>query len=89
MSQEELVRRQKRVEAFLKDEIIMQALVDLKEDNYVFFTNATSSDLRVTAWAKAQALADFSKELLRIVDAGKRASAEIDKAEKNAPARIP
>ena len=89
MSQEELVRRQRKIEAFLKDETIMQALVDLKEDNYIYFTGAVSSDQRVTAWAKAQALADFSKELLRIVDAGKRASAEIDKAEKNAPARIP
>jgi hypothetical protein len=89
MSREEAVRRQHRVEEFLKDEIIRQALDDLKDDNYVFFTGAVSSDQRVTAWAKAQALADFSKELLRIVDAGKRASAEIDKAEKNAPARIP
>jgi hypothetical protein len=89
MSNEELVRRQHRVEAFLKDEIITQALLDLKEDNYIYFTNAATSDQRVTAWAKAQALADFSKELLRLVDAGKRASSEIEKAEKKTPARIP
>lgn len=90
MSNEELVRRQRRVEAFLKDEIIMQALIDLKDDNYVFFTNATTSDHRVTAWAKAQALAAFSQELLRVVDAGKRASVDIEKAEREIPpARIP
>ena len=89
MSKEELVRQQRRIEEFLKDELITRVLLDLKEDNYIYFTNATSSDQRVTAWAKAQALAAFSQELLRIVDAGKRASAEIEKAEKNAPARIP
>lgn len=89
MSNEENVRQQRRIEEFLRDPIITQALLDLKEDNYIYFTNAATSDQRVTAWAKAQALADFSKELLRIVDAGKRASAEIEKAEKHAPARIP
>jgi hypothetical protein len=79
---EELLRRKRVVEGFLKDEIIKQALLDLEADNYVFFTNASTSDLRVTAWAKAQALAAFSTELLRVVGAGQRAAAEIENATK-------
>lgn len=84
---EEAVRRGLKVEAFLKDPVIRQAIEDLEQDNYAFFTNAHNSDLRVTAWAKANALASFAQELRRIVDAGKRSAAEIDKAEKSNPRR--
>jgi len=82
LSAEEAIRRGNRIKEFLEDPIIRHALEELKEDNYVAFTNADSSDKRVTAWAKAQVLQDFAVALAATVDAGKRGAAELENAEK-------
>ena len=82
LSAEAAVTRGNQIVAFLKDPDIRGALEDLKEQNYIEFTNAKSSDQRVTTWAKAQVLQDFATALAAIVSAGERGAAQIKSAEK-------
>lgn len=60
------------VTRFMKSDVGKGALARVATKYYEEFRAADSSEKRVTAWAKANALEDFLKELQAIQDAGER-----------------
>lgn len=76
-----------RVEAFLNDEAVREALARMHSRYYGEFKNAATRDDREAAWAKARVLDDFSTELVAVIDSGKRASADKQRRERGTRAR--
>lgn len=76
-SPEKTIRIAQKIDAFLKDEDIIAAFKLVSVRYYEEFRAATSSELRVTAWARANALEDILTQLRIPIDAGE---AEVLKA---------
>ncbi len=67
-----------KMQEFLHDDTVNAAFSRLERRYYEAFKSADSSDKRVTAWAKANALADLQQELLSVVADGEDAVAELN-----------
>lgn len=67
-----------RMREFLRDDTVNEALSRLERKYYEEFKHADSSEKRVTAWAKANALHDLTQQLLGVIDDGELAVAELN-----------
>lgn len=74
---EQAVLRANRLKQFMEDEIVDGALKELATRYYGEFRKATSSELRVQAWAKSNVLEDFLTELQVVLTSGEQAALEI------------
>lgn len=62
-SPEQMLADARRIDEFLKDEAIDAAFRRMERSYYEEFIAASSSEARVQAWAKANVLKDFEREL--------------------------
>lgn len=60
------------VSRFMKSDVGKGALARIAAKYYEEFRRADSSEKRVTAWAKANALEDFLTEIQTVQDSGER-----------------
>ena len=67
---DEIIRDAARLDQFLKDEVVDGAFKEVATRYYKEFRAADSSEKRVTAWAKANALEDLLLELRTAINAG-------------------
>ena len=72
-SPEETIRVAAKIDAMLKDDDIKDAFKAVSVRYYEEFRRAKSSEERVTAWAKANALEDVLTQLRVGIDAGEAA----------------
>lgn len=68
-----------RVKAWLDDELMKGVFKTVAANIYNDFRAADSSEKRVTAWARANALEGIINEMQAIVSAGEREKLESDK----------
>ncbi len=79
---EKAIRDGQRVKQFLADEVIDGAFKSVASDIYAEFRQADSSEKRVTAWAKSNALEAILTELNAIASRGEYEAKELEKAER-------
>lgn len=77
LSREALAAAGYRVNEFLNDDIVKQALDALHNKYVAEFKAADSSEKRVTAWAQFRVLDDFQTALRAVVNAGEVATHEM------------
>lgn len=82
MSPEKTIEDARVVKNFLDNDVVKAALARVSVRYYEEFRRADSSEKRVTAWARANALEDVLTELQAVKDAGER---EVLIAERSAP----
>lgn len=83
LTTEEVIRRAARVEEFLKDEAIVDALAGMKLDCYKDFLDAGPTDELRLAQARGKNLENFAIELQMVRDRGEFAALDLIKREKN------
>lgn len=86
-SEEKRIAEGARVEAFLRDDAVQNALKRLHERYYRDFKSAATPDAREAVWAQAKALDDLCTELAATVDSGTRASVERQRRDRGTRAR--
>lgn len=86
MTAEETIRRAAKMDEFLKDAIVDEQFKEVAVRYYQEFRVATSSELRVQAWAKANALEDVMTQLRTVIGAGEIAVLTAAKAVASRPA---
>jgi hypothetical protein len=70
MTADETLSRARRLDEFLRDEIVSSALSRMERQYYEEFKRAKGSDDRVIAYAKAHVLDQFLNELRTVASAG-------------------
>lgn len=92
LTSEQVVQRASRLKQLLDDPIIADALSRMERRFYEEFIAADSSEKRVTAWAKANVLKEFEREMNSVFDAGEtevlRAAKDAAKAASRTTERI-
>lgn len=78
-----------RLDAFLKDESVQEAIELLKKSYYASFIAAQSDDDRRLAQAKAVVIGDFEAMLRAVVDAGTRETLEQEQRDRALSTRTP
>lgn len=79
------IQAARRIDAFLKDDVIAKALSDMERRYYEEFIAAESSEQRVRAWAKAKMLRDFETQLKIVSDAGETETLQAARASRPTP----
>lgn len=77
LSRESLAQAGERINAFLHDEIVQEALRALERKYLNEFKAADSSEKRVTSWAQFRLLDDFTTALTSVVTAGDHAAHDL------------
>jgi hypothetical protein len=82
---EEHVRKGRRSEQFLQDEVFATALEKMKGDLHWEFENSKPDETakRENCWAQLRAIENFRNELTKMIDNGKVAQRAIERAQKN------
>lgn len=82
---EEHVRKGRRSEQFLQDEVFATALEKMRGDLHWEFENSKpdESSRREVIWAQLRAIENFKNELTKMIDNGKVAQRAIERAQKN------
>jgi signal transduction protein with GAF and PtsI domain len=82
---EEHVRKGRRSEQFLQDEVFATALEKMKGDLHWEFENSKPDETakRENCWAQLRAIENFKNELTKMIDNGKVAQRAIERAQKN------
>lgn len=85
MNQDEQVRKGRRSEQFLQDEVFATALEKMRGDLHWEFENSKpdESSRREVIWAQLRAIENFKNELTKMIDNGKVAQRAIERAQKN------
>ena len=82
---EEHVRKGRRSEQFLQDEVFATALEKMRGDLHWEFENSKPEEAakREIVWAQLRAIENFKNELSKMIDNGKVAQRAIERASKN------
>ena len=82
---EEQVRKGRRSEQFLQDEVFATALEKMRGDLHWEFESSKPEETsrREVIWAQLRAIENFKNELTKMIDNGKVAQRAIERAQKN------
>lgn len=82
---EEQVRKGRRSEQFLQDEVFALAMEKMRGDLHWEFENSKPEEAakREICWAQLRAIENFKNELTKLIDDGKVAQRAIERAQKN------
>jgi hypothetical protein len=82
---EEHVRKGRRSEQFLQDEVFATALEKMRGDLHWEFESSKPEEAakREICWAQLRAIENFKNELTKLIDNGKVAQRAIERATKN------
>jgi len=82
---EEQVRKGRKSEQFMQDEVFSTALEKMRGDLLWEFENSKpdESAKREICWAQLRAIENFKNELTKMIDNGKVAQRAIERAQKN------
>ena len=85
MNNEETVRKGKKAESLVQDEAFSAALLQMENDAVWFWKDTKPEDTvkREHAWHMLRAIDNFRTEISKIMDNGKIAQREIQRAQKN------
>jgi hypothetical protein len=85
MSNEEAVRKGKKAESLIQDEAFAAALLQMENDAVWLWKSTKSEDTvkRESAWHMIQAIEQFRNQINKIMDNGKIAQRQIERAQKN------
>ena len=85
MSNEEAVRKGKKAESLIQDEAFSAALLQMENDAVWLWKSTKSEDTvkREGAWHMIQAIEQFRNQINKIMDNGKIAQRQIERAQKN------
>jgi hypothetical protein len=85
MSNEEAVRKGKKAESLIQDEAFSAALLQMENDAVWLWKCTKSEDTikREGAWHMIQAIEQFRNQINKIMDNGKLAQRQIERAQKN------
>ena len=82
---EEQVRKGRKSEQFMQDEVLAAALEKMRGDLLWEFENSKPEEAakREIVWAQLRAIESFKNELSKMIDNGKVAQRAIERASKN------
>ena len=82
---EEQVRKGRKSEQFMQDEVFSAVLEKMRNDQYWVFESSKPEETakREIAWSMLKAIENFRTEVTKMVDNGKVAQRAIDRATKN------
>jgi signal transduction protein with GAF and PtsI domain len=82
---EEQVRKGRKSEQFMQDEVFAAALEKMRNDLHWEFENSKPDEAakREIVWAQLRAIESFKNELTKMIDNGKVAQRAIERAQKN------
>ena len=85
MSNEETVRKGKKAESLIQDEAFSAALLQMENDAVWLWKTTKSDDTmkRESAWHMIQAIEQFRLQINKIMDNGKIAQRDIQRAQKS------
>lgn len=85
MSNEEAVRKGKKAESLVQDEAFAAALLQMENDAVWLWKSTKSEDTvkRESAWHMIQAIEQFRTQMNKIMDNGKIAQRQIERAQKS------
>lgn len=85
MSNEEALRKGKKAESLIQDEAFAAALLQMENDAVWLWKSTKSEDTvkRESAWHMIQAIEQFRNQINKIMDNGKIAQRQIERAQKN------
>ena len=85
MSNEEAVRKGKKAESLIQDEAFSAALLQMENDAVWVWKSTKPEDSvkRESAWHMVQAIEQFRLQISKIMDNGKVAQRNIDRAQKS------
>ena len=85
MSNEEAVRKGKKAESLIQDEAFSAALLQMENDAVWIWKSTKPEDSvkRESAWHMVQAIEQFRLQISKIMDNGKVAQRNIDRAQKS------
>jgi hypothetical protein len=85
VNNEEAVRKGKKAESLIQDEAFSAALLQMENDAVWFWKNTKPDDTvkRESAWHMIQAVEQFRVQMNKIMDNGKIAQREIQRAQKS------
>ena len=85
MSNEEAVRKGKKAESLIQDEAFAAALLQMENDAVWVWKSTKSEDTvkRESAWHMIQAIEQFRNQINKIMDNGKIAQRQIERAQKS------
>ena len=82
---EEQVRKGRKSEQFMQDEVFATALEKMRGDLLWEFESSKPEEAakREIVWAQLRAIENFKNELIKMIDNGKVAQRAIERAQKN------
>jgi len=82
---EEIVRRGRKSEQFMQDEVFSTAIEKMRGDLHWEFESSKPEEAskREVIWAQLRAIESFKNELTKMIDNGKVAQRAIERAQKN------
>ena len=82
---EELVRKGRKSEQFMQDEVFSTAIEKMRGDLHWAFESSKPEEAskREVIWAQLRAIENFKNELTKMIDNGKVAQRAIERAQKN------
>lgn len=82
---EEIVRRGRKSEQFMQDEVFSTAIEKMRGDLHWEFESSKPEEAskREVIWAQLRAIENFKNELTKMIDNGKVAQRAIERAQKN------
>jgi hypothetical protein len=85
MSNEEAVRKGKKAESLVQDEAFSAALLQMENDAVWFWKSTKPEDTvkRESAWHMVQAVENFRIQMNKIMDSGKIAQRQVERAQKS------
>lgn len=85
MSNEEAVRKGKKAESLIQDEAFSSALLQMENDAVWFWKSTKPEDTvkRESAWHMVQAVENFRVQMNKIMDSGKIAQRQVERAQKS------
>jgi hypothetical protein len=85
VSNEEAVRKGKKAESLVQDEAFAAALLQMENDAVWIWKSTKPEDTvkRESAWHMIQAIEQFRTQMNKIMDNGKIAQRQIERAQKN------
>ena len=85
MNNEEAVRKGKKAESLIQDEAFSAALLQMENDAVWIWKSTKPEDSvkRESAWHMVQAIEQFRLQISKIMDNGKVAQRNIDRAQKS------
>jgi len=85
MSNEETVRKGKKAESLIQDEAFSTALMQMENDAVWLWKSSKSEDAvkRESAWHMVQAIEQFRNNIAKMMDNGKVAQRQIERAQKS------